>query len=619
MVKGLYGNYEGEEIIKFGIELRPVTTIPLGAFYNLLLINNVITGSEYVGDPTLTPDIRGIITENNPSLGYLPVLSETGEEITKVYNEGELRVQKRQFYDMRDVIGSIHSLFPDFNYNPLETTIDAVEVGDIVSFRVAEDDPNRIASISAAANYTTRYGRVLEFRDDSGIYQLHMEYENGVTSWFTVADGIPVFKTGRLTSYDTIVPGDWVRLLINQAVTAPGMMMESVKEIRVEGDGHYISTIIKGRMAGINTIQNTLNIQDAEQFTLNGWASYRQLSQVDIGGNDIDWYYDGRPVTPAYVNQYLKRSDGSVYIALENNYSGEKVKVVSIRPGRDEQLRYDTVMQSGSDGFSVLSYPSAITTDEGTIVRKNGRLVTGAQIAGADYAMMSLNGGSQAAVVDINPPPATRGIGITMGIVFSVDQGRSFQIGEYMPGQNQTSGFLQVFNGLGWDASPQINRVFTIDNNTMFIGAGVDINSFITYSPESVAGNVYTIVYDGARAVRVIQMPEDPYPQSFLRGVIYAIDGDTVSIRDTQVYNREAPFGGNDEQMPYDSQGGWFTLNPGDTTATVTTQAESIIIDRNQLIDTGALQVGQQILICTDVLPTGDNTNAVGYIIQVER
>jgi hypothetical protein len=276
-------------------------------------------------------------------------------------------------------------------------------------------------------------------------------------------------------------------------------------------------------------------------------------------------------------------------------------------------------MQSENGSFSVLSYPSNITTDDGTIVRKNGRLVTGEQIASADYAMMSLNGGGQAAVVDINPPPATSGVGITMGIVFSVDQGRSFQIGEYMPGRNQTSGFLQVFNGLGWDASPQINRVFTIDNNTMFIGDGIDINSFITYSPESIAGNVYTIVYEGARAVRVIQMPEDPYPESFLRGVIYAIDGETISIRDTQVFNRGAVFNPDNIPVDYTAQGGWFTLNPGDTTATITTQAESIIIDRNRLIDAGTLQVGQQILICTDVLPTGDNTNAVGYIIQVER
>ncbi len=100
-------------------------------------------------------------------------------------------------------------------------------------------------------------------------------------------------------------------------------------------------------------------------------------------------------------------------------------------------------------------------------------------------------------------------------------------------------------------------------------------------------------------------MPTDPYPNQFLRGIIYAADGETISIRNTQTYNTE--------------RGSWNTLNPGDTTATITTQAESIIIDRNELIPASGLQVGQQILICTDVLPTGENGDAVGYIIQVER
>ncbi len=150
-----------------------------------------------------------------------------------------------------------------------------------------------------------------------------------------------------------------------------------------------------------------------------------------------------------------------------------------------------------------------------------------------------------------------------MGIVFSVDQGRSFQIGEYQAGRNQTSGFLHIFNGLGWDVSPQIDRVFTIDNNTMFIGGGMTIDSFITYSPESVAGNVYTIVYEGARALRVIQMPDNPYPNSFMRGIVYANDGNTISIRDTQVYNDNLalPRQQGDERPGFSSQGGWVTVN----------------------------------------------------------
>jgi acid stress-induced BolA-like protein IbaG/YrbA len=462
-----------------------------------------------------------------------------------------------------------------------------------------------------------------------------MQFENGGNAWFTVVPGTMLIKDGRPQALDKIENGDWAKLLVNQAVIGPGYMLESVKEIRVEGDGHHISAIVKGRLAGYNAVQRKMNIQDAQQLQLNGWTDYRQINQLDISGRDIEYFYDGKPVTLSYLNNYLTRADGDVYIALENNYAGERIKMLSIRTGRDELLKPDTVLSSGINGFEILSNNGMIATDEGTIVRRYGRLVSGAAIQDADYATVSLNGFNKAAVVDIVPAPATGGVEIFRGRVYSIDQGRSFKA-QSLETFVGTAG-TEDWRNRGWQYAP-IQREYTIDNNTLFIeadGSLSNINSFIDYTPDSVLSreNTYAFVADGSRATRVIKMPTmnmhytsaNASRMMPVRGTIYAVEGTTISLKDTFWFNSyDGKWNAVNSAVHgqfYDERTGRYVPYADRPDGNIEVQGNAIIVDRNQVVGANSLRVGQQVqVMCTPWIPNIQSGFTVqGYIVLVEN
>jgi hypothetical protein len=333
----------------------------------------------------------------------------------------------------------------------------------------------------------------------------------------------------------------------------------------------------------------------------------------------------------AYLNNYLTRAEGEVYIAMENNYAGERVTMVSIRTGRDELLNPDMVLSSDINGFTILSNEGNIQTDAGTIVRRNGRLVDGSQILGADYAVVSLNGAGKAAVVDIVPLPASTGVQIIRGRVYSVDQGKSYKV------QSIESFVYTGFTPI-WQYAP-IHREFSIDNNTLFMdenGGLTNINAFIDYTPESVVNNLYTVVVDGSRALRVIDMPymnDSTTPARRLatatrmmpiRGEIYAIEGTNVSIKDAHYFDilrGWIPVPSQGYGNTYDAATGLWTPVRDRPDGSIAIQGNAIVIDRNQLVGANALRVGQQINVMT--LPwvgtIDSGFTADGYIILVER
>jgi hypothetical protein len=143
MIAGLYGvDHNGQNVIRFANQLRTAASLPLGTFYDISMVGNVIVSIEFVGDPVLVYEIRGIVTDNNPMLGSLTIIDENRNELSFVYNPGELRVQRREFFDMRSSIGGQHTMFPALQPNPRETDIDEVVPGDIVVFQVDDDDPS---------------------------------------------------------------------------------------------------------------------------------------------------------------------------------------------------------------------------------------------------------------------------------------------------------------------------------------------------------------------------------------------------------------------------------------------------------------------------------------------
>ena len=620
IVNGLYGADEnGENYIVMGEKRYLNSSLPYGSTVKLALVNDTVDDVQYVGDMNLRNEIRGIVVENNTAYGYLTVIDNNKNEVTKNYYPDQTEVEKQEYYDLDDETGYLDQMFQTGAYDPRDTSISSIEPGDIVFIRTMPDDPETIESISASPNYIMKYGKVNSYvNDGTGVNQLMLQYENGQTAWFDVADDVFASRAGKPIEQSEIQAGDWVKVLVNQAILSPGYVMESVKEITVEGTGHEINTIIKGQLGAINNIQNKISIQDAYTLTKKGWTDHMNVKDISIANNDIQFYYEGKQISLDYAMRYLKHSDNDVYVALENNYSGEKVAMVSFRSSRDDILDPDTIVNSdGAGSFNISSKEGTISTDGGTIVRRHGRLVSGQNIMIPDYARVVLNGNNKAAVVDIYDQPDVSGVLIGRGRILSVDEGKSFSL--------KSTGIL---TGTKWVYSP-VERTFMIDAGTMYIDEnGIsNMDNFIEYTTSSAISRVYNIVSDGTKATHVVN---SPYAKDSVRGEVVSVGTVTDEGGDDNGDNGDN--GGDNEETTtqsiviknstYLKNKGykWDDVSYADSSVNITVPANSIIVKNNKVVGVSEIEKGDKLRVLTDNLPAriDGGMTVTGYIILVE-
>jgi hypothetical protein len=301
----------------------------------------------------------------------------------------------------------------------------------------------------------------------------------------------------------------------------------------------------------------------------------------------------------------MRDPNATVYMAVENHFAGPRAVHVSIMSG-NRLTRYGTVLSAANNQFSLLEVPGTLQANPGTIVVRNGRLVGTENISPSDWARVSLVGDT-AAVVDIGMPPVTSGVQIVRGRVARVMPFESFRV--------ET---MSIFDGFRWNFTP-IAREFTIDHGTLFINSGgvTSIDTFLGHTDASVIGDVFNVVVEGGRAVRVIDAPfTEPTPQIegapghlTVRGIIYNIAGSTISLRDMTVYNPR--------------NGAWSRFSNTNPTGSVTVQINSIIVDRNEIITASDLRVGQQIMAFSntrrDEVEHAPGLSASAYIVLVEN
>lgn len=568
--------------------------IPFGSKISAQLKNNVVDIIKFVGQPVLSVETRGIVVENNADLGYITIIDNDGNEITKNYYENDIQVEKQQYYDASDEIGYYDQVYDDFRYDPRDVTISEIEAGDIVFIKTYFDDPETIESISASTNYIMKYGKISRMNNTGDLTEMLITYENGQTSWFDVANSIYVSKNGKPINVSDLMEGDWVKLLVNDAIISPGYVLESVKEIKVENAGHDISTIIKGSIGAINGIQKTLSIQHAYSLTKDGWSNYSEIKQLSLANDDIAYFYEGKQVSLDYVEQFLKRADGDVYIALENNYAGEKVSMVSFRNSRGDVMDSDTVISTdGAGTFSTIANGN-VATDAGTIVRRYGRLVDGSSIMIPDYAQVILNAENKAAVVDIFEAPSISGLMIARGRILSVDEGKTFKVKS-----------MSSLEDVDWIYTP-VEREFTIDHKTVFIDETGVVNSdtFKDYTAETAVNSIYNIISDGTKALYVIKAP---FTKKVVRGKLAETPSENALLLKDGIY--------------YDNDTGiWSNVSNVDNAINITTASNTVVIKNNKVVDISKLEKGDNIKVFTTTLPNlvQGSMTLNGYIILVE-
>ncbi len=598
MANGMYGKDNVGEYITIDGKKIHLNKLPYGSGINLHMKNNIVSSIEYVGEDILITELRGIVIENNPDFGYMRVFNNQGNKVTFNYNTGDLLVvEKQQYYDNDDEIGYIDQVFPNFDYDPRDTTIDQIEVGDIVFIRPSEEDPSYIESISASPNYTMKYGKIKNFVINDDMINMSIEFDNGVTSMYSMAYSVFITKDGIFTLPTDVQVGDYAKVLVNSAIIDAGYVVESVKELILEGNDRFVTQIVKGQISGINLLQGQLQIQKASEMSNTGWTNYSQVKTFNLKDRNIEIYFQGNRISLDYAERFLKRGDNEAYIAIENNYSGEVVKVVSIYSGRDSFIKNDTVIDvDGSGNFTLSNGFKNYATDQGTIVVRNGRLVSPQNILPYDYAKLAINGGNNAAVVDITQREGNNEILVARGRILSVNEGEYFTV--------QSMAMLDEDK---WVMTP-VQRVFEIDNDTIFInGSGnvYDINEFLDYTPDSVYNNVYNIIADGTVAKFVVT---SPYSKEMVKGMVYKNEDNTLSLKDMLYLDTKTNT--------------WKVISNANNTATITIPQNGIVLKNNNVVPSNNIVIGNEVQVYTDALDYSNMTPGMsidGYIIDVQK
>ncbi|MDR1209900.1 MAG: S-layer homology domain-containing protein [Clostridiales bacterium] len=559
--------------------------MPYGARLSLSLVSGVVTDVLYIGDAEIKSELRGVVVENNPEYGYITVAVQGGGYVTKRYYAGAITVSKRRYFEDPDAMGYITRMFPGGGFDPSSADISEIEPGDVVFMTPDASDPELITEISAAADFVVKYGRIRSFADKGDTLSVTLALDGGGVAAFDIPDGVYISRDGKPVTPQAITVGEYARLLVVQAVVSPGSVLESVREIALEGAEHTVARIIKGELSGVDAIQETLTVAHAYTLSKTGWGSYAVLSDVKLA-KSTEFYLNDRRIAASEAVRFYGRGGGLAYVATETGYAGETAAKVTIRLGRDEPLAPDSVLYTAASGaFGILSRENPIAAGEGSLVVKNGRLVSAADILPSDYARISLNDGG-AAVVLITGESGWGDTMVARGRVLSVDEGRSFTV--------QSMSVLS--NGV-WSYTP-VARVFEIDHNTVFLTAdgASDIFGFIGYTDASALDKAYAVVAEGARAAFVIEAPHAP---EAVKGTVYSARDGTLSLKDA--YWRDK------------TTGKWTAVGGGGAVITVAAPANAA--------KSGEIAPGDLVTVMTDALqaPVRPNAEITGYIITVDK
>lgn len=591
-LQGLMGQDNNGKYIYIGEKKVYEKKVPIGSKINIILQNNIVHKINYVGEDNLQQELRGVVVDNNPEFGYITVLDNDAKEVTKNYFSDDIVVEKQPYYDDRDDIGYLDEIFPSFEYDPRDTTIDKIEAGDIVFIRSQKDDPTYIDKISASPNYIMRYGKVQQIINDIDKINMTIKLEDGQISTYSFANNIFTSKAGKPIDVSAITSGDFVKILVNEAILSPGEVIESVKEIVVEESGHLISNILKGEIGKIDPIQKTISLQHSYKIGKNGWQDYEQIRTINLKNNDTEYYYNGERVSLGFVEAKLKRANGTAYVAIEDNFSGDVARKITFRASRDEMLEPNVVVTTNGIDTFALANSGMITADEGTIIRKNGKLVSPQNINVNDYAVVSLNGQGKASIVDIYDVPVVDTISIARVRIKKIEDNKYF-----------IAKSMSMLNGNEWQYSP-IERKFNIDGQTVYITKdGIkNINQFIGYTDETSIDKAFTVVFNGDMATHII---ESAFPTKVAFGTVYeAKEG--IKLKDGKYLDE------NNVLKDVSLKNSTINLETGKNT---------IVIKNNKISSLDKIQKDDKLRVLTEDLPkeieSGMKINAV--IIFVEN
>lgn len=600
MVDGIYGTdaTTKEQFIVINNKKIKANEAPITNNVELTLKNNVVTNINYGSDISSEQQIAGLVKSHDKNFNFIVITGWDGKEYVKQYNPKTIVVEKENYYDTEDTIGYIDEMFPNYKFDKSDVDIKDIEEGDIVTVRMNPENEKEILSLRAKTNYVVAFGEILSsiYKGSAGT-DIIVKLGDGSVKSFHLPSSIPIIKDNQNIGPTLIEAGDVARFLINQVVTNPGTIKEHVKEVIIDKNGNEVNAIYKGTLGKLDKAQETLSLFDTFELKQTGWANYKNSMLIDIADTDIEYYYGNKRITIEYANKFLRQPNMITYIATSKYFNTEKIAKVTFRDSRDSVLDYTNVtVTNGVNQIDLLTHSGTITVDDGTIVVKNGKMVSLANLVAPDYTQVVLNGKDYAAVVQVRPEPNNDAISIFRGRIAKINDFEDFTV--------QSNAGLY---GMEWIYSP-IKRVYQMNAKTIIkedTGI-VSINDFIGYGDNSKIDNVYTIIAEGPEA-KVIS--KSPYSKEGVQGTVYKIQGTDLSLKGTLVYDG--------------TKKSWQQLSTTDSSSVIETVNMSIIIKNNKIVTIDDIEIGDKLRVMTnvnlvDTLKKSNIRKATGYIVLVE-
>ena len=595
MIDGIYNPEEAT--IELSNVSYPVALAPIANTVTLTIQNKLVTTIDYDGAAPLSMEISGIIKEVNEDFSFITIEGWNGGEVTKYFN-ADVVVEKENYYDTEDEIGYIDEMFPYYGFDERDAQVGALEVGDIVHLKLNPTNLQYVTDISAKTNYSVKFGEITEIASyGANGLTMRIAYDDQSIGALDVDALTPVLLRDKNLGVGGLKEGQLVKVLLNQAVLSPGRTVESVKQIDVDPYGNMAETMYKGELGIYNKAEQSLSLLNSYALTTIGWAGFDQMTSIDLSDDGVEVYYDGQRVSLDYADEFLRQEGMTVYGVTENDFGQEKLSRLILGKGRGDVLASTNV--SYSDGYSqirLVNSPDNIAMDQGTIVVKNGHIVSANSILSPDYAQVVLGDEGNAVMVKVVQEPNNDALTVMRGRIDSIDDGQQFNV--------ESNALLK---GMEWIYSP-VEREFRLAYDTVIIDENgrQSLDEFIDYSELSKVDEVYTIIADGTKATHLFK---NTYATEGVQGTIYNQDDTKVYIRDAFVYESDTKL--------------WETLSLTNNYAEIELLTETVIIKNNQVIEADDLAAGDQIRVfvtdnLSEELKLNNNRTVSGYIIFVE-
>ncbi len=571
--------------------------IPFGAKYKLTIKGNVITNITYIGQDVLINESRGIIIENQPDFGYMVVLGMDNVKRVYKYYPNDITVEKQPYYDHEDYVGNYDEVFSYDGYDPRDATVYDIEAGDLVFLRPSATNNQYIDYISVTPNYIQRTGVVNKVSVNDGFTTILVTFDNGEVANYQVPDDVFVRKDNSIKDASYLEAGDNAKFLINEAIIDSGYVVESIKEISVEEQGHAISDIVKGYYTGYNAIQGEVSVTDAQTLGTDGWGTAEYMATYSLKPNEgvTSNVNDIQMVLTNFDRLLKNNKDYVTYMAVEQNYNGEKVKYITSYDGRDTLLTTDMITNISANGKIILqSAANEYQIKEDAIIVKNDKLVTKSALQPYDMVQVALNGG-QASVVKVIESIENTGVQVARGRITAVDENNNFTVKS-----------LVLLENNKWTYSP-IERTYQIDTDTIYLtedGTVKDISTFIGYTENTAINKVYNVIADGSYAKFII---ESPYVNDDVNGTVYKVEEGVVYLKDVSYYDKKT--------------NSWKAVGVKNNTATINLATNSVTIKDSEVINPADIEIGDRFFVKTDSLKyvATEPIEVTGYINFIEN